>query len=258
MCTRWYFNNLAEDATLSPSTENALFPATNIQDPRRTKVFRSLSNSSHVYFDFGAAEEIDSIVLVDHLLNGFGFTAATLELNSVPTWTSGAPVSIAVEIDQENGIAFGKHTSIVNYRYAKLLLTSSLGYCEVSKVFIGKEEVISSQVDFSYPLNFSRRNSSTIAKNRYNQAFVDVLPSFRQISGSIMTMTKDEVDVLLELDKICSIDRPFFIRFDEDEATLLNDNDVMAGYFRLSDELRFQLVAGGYWNCAGVSMEEAG
>jgi len=257
MCTKWYFNNLAIDANLSPSSEKALYPAENIQDTRRTRVWRSTTNTDHIYFDFGSAEDLDSIVLVDSLFNGFGFTTASLELNSVATWTMGAPVTIAITIDTNNGIAYGKHSSVVSYRYAKLKLTSTLGYCEVAKVFLGVEQEVSAQVDFSYPLKFGHDDKAVIAKNRYNQIFVDEVKRFKNISGNINTMTKDEVDVMLDLDSQCSITKPFFVRFEQTEANLLNDNDQMSGYYRLTKELGFDLTSGGYWNCS-VDMEEVG
>lgn len=257
MCTKWYYNNLATSANLSPSSENALYPAENIQDTRRTRVWRSTTNTDHIYFDFGSAENLDSIVLVDSLFNGFGFTTASLELNSVATWTSGAPVTISITIDNTNGIAFGKHSSTVNYRYAKLILTSTLGYCEVSKVFIGVEREVSAQVDFSYPLKYSNQDKSIVAKNRYNQIFVDSIYRFKQISGQINTMTNSEVDVLIELDNLCSTTKPFFVRFDQAAVNLMTDNDVMAGYYRLTKELEFSLSSGNYWNTS-IDMEEVG
>lgn len=257
MCTKWYFNNLALDANLSPSTENALFVAENIQDTRRTRVWRSNTNADHIYFDFGAAENIDSIVMVDSLFNGFGFTTASLELNSVATWTMGAPVTIAVTIDTDNGIAFGKNSSVVSYRYAKLILTSTLGYCEVSKIFLGVEQEVSAQVDFTYPLKFGYEDKATVSKNRYNQLFVDEVKRFKSISGSINTMTNAEVDVLMQLDELCSVTKPFFVRFDQAAVNLLNDNDKLSGYYRLSKEPEFTLSSGNYWNTS-LDLEEVG
>lgn len=256
-CTKWYYNNLVTDASMSASSENALFPLSNISDIRRTKVFRSLTNADHIYFDFGSAEPIDSIVLVDHIFNGFGISTASLELNNVPTWTSGAPVTIAVTIDATNGIGFGKHISTVNYRYAKLLLTSSLSYCELSKIFIGKEAIISDAIDFDYPLKFKRDDKAIISKNRYNQAFVDEVFKVKTITGNLNTMNRDEVDVCLEMDKICSITRPLFVRFEQSVNSLLNDNDELSGYYMFKNEIDLSLVRGGYWN-GTISLEEAG
>jgi len=257
MCTKWYYNNLAIDANLSPSTENALYPAENIQDTRRTRVWRSTTNADEIYFDFGAAEDIDSIVMVDSLFNGFGFTTASLELNSVATWVMGAPVTIAITIDNTNGIAFGKHSSVVSYRYAKLILTSTLGYCELSKIFLGVEQEVSAQVDFTYPLKFGYDDKAVVSKNRYNQLFVDEVYRFKNLSGTINTMTNAEVEVLMELDNLCSITKPFFVRFDQAAVNLLTDNDELAGYYRLTKEPEFTLTSGNYWNTS-LDMEEVG
>lgn len=253
MCTKFYYNNLLESAVVNPSTENAHFPASNILDPRRTKVWRSTTNADHVYFDFGAAEPIDSIVMVGHIINGFGFTTASLELNNVATWTSGAIATIPVTIDTINGIANGELVTPVNARYAKLILTSTLGYCEVSKTFIGIKEEIGTANDFTYPLKIRWDDLASISKNRYGQLFVDEVTMQKSFSGAINTMTNDEVELVYDLFKQNSITRPFFMRIET--ATIFNDNDRVAGYYYLEKEPEFNYVSGGFWN-VGLDLRE--
>jgi hypothetical protein len=252
MCTKFYFNNLVPEAIVNPSTENALFPASNILDDRRTKVFRSTTNSDHVYFDFGAAESIDSFVAVGHTLNGFGYSTVSLELNNVATWTSGALATISVTIDTLNDIAHGSLVTPVNARYAKLIMTSTLGYCEVSKIFIGRMEEIGTN-DLAYPLKFQMNNLGIVSKNRLGQKFFDSIASQKQFSGSIDAMTNDEVDVIYDLANQCSFDAPFFIRIED--ASVFNDNDRVAGYYYLKDDPVFTYTQGGFWSTA-LNLEE--
>jgi hypothetical protein len=253
MCTKFYFNNLVSGSVLNPSTENAQFPAENILDSRRTKVFRSNTNSDHVYFDFGAAEPIDSFVAVGHIIDGFGFVSASVELNNVATWTTGAIATIAVTIDNVNGIAHGELVSPVNARYAKLIMTSTLGYCEVSKVFIGVKEEVGTDNDFTFPLTFQMDNRASVQKNRYGQRFVDEITTSKKFRGDLKTMTNDEVDMVYDLANQNSFTKPFFMRIED--AEVFNDNDRVNGYYYLTEDPSFSYDNGGFWSTS-LSLEE--
>lgn len=252
-CSKFYFNNLALDAILTPETENAQFPVENIKDARRTKVFRSTSNSDFIYFDFGSAEPIDSVFLVGHSIDGVGFTTASLELNNVATWTSGAIATIPITIDTANNLAFGELVASVNARYAKLILTSTLGYCEVSKIFIGVGENLGTENDFSYPLNVTFANNSTVQKNRYGQRFVDEVNEQKRFKGDLRTMTNAEVEVIHDLARQCSNTKPFFLRISN--VNIFNDNDRINGYYYLTSEPQFSYESGGFWSVS-LDMEE--
>ncbi len=252
-CTKFYFNNLALDAVLTPETENAQFPAENIQDARRTKVFRSTSNADYIYFDFGSAESIDSVFLCGHILDGLGFTTASLELNSVATWVGAAPSTIAITVDAENNLAFGELGTPVSYRYAKLILTSTLGYCEVSKIFIGLGENLGTENDFSYPLGITFANNSTIQKNRYGQRFVDEINEQKTFRGDLRSMTNAECEVIHDLARQCSNTKPFFMRISN--VNIFTDNDRVNGYYYLTQEPQFSYESGGFWSVS-LAMEE--
>ncbi len=245
-CTKFYYNNLALDASLSASSENAQFPLENIQDPRRTRVFRSGDNADHIYFDFGSAEPIDSIFLVGHQLSGLGFTTASLELNSVASWSSGAPATIAITVDAANNMAFGSINSPETYRYAKLILTSTLGYCEVGKIFIGEGTDLGTENDFTFPLDIAFNNNSTIQKNRYGQKFIDELNEQKRFGGELQMMTNEEVEIIYQMARQCSTTKPFFMRISN--VNMFSDNDRASGYYYLVNEPVFLYQKGGYWN----------
>jgi len=252
MCTKFYWNNLVESAVIDPSTENALFPVENIQDDRRTKVFRSTTNSDHVYLDFGAAEPIDSFVSVGHTVNGFGVSSISVELNNVATWTSGALATITVTIDNVNGVAFGSLVTAVNARYAKIIMTSTLGYCELGKVFIGEMSEIGTN-DFSYPIKYQMNNLGSVQKNKLGQKFFDLQQSQKTISASIDAMTNTEVEVIHEMANSVSFDKPFFMRVEG--AQIFSDSERVSGYYYLKDDPVFNDNQGGFWSVE-LAMEE--
>ena len=77
---KFYSNNLLETSLFSATSENALFPVLNIMDYRRSKVYRSNSNSSSIVMDFGSMKEMDSIIIVDNPRSGFGFNLSLIHI----------------------------------------------------------------------------------------------------------------------------------------------------------------------------------
>lgn len=250
MTVKFYSQNLVDIADLTPSTEDAQFPVSNIQDTRRTKVYRSTVASANIVFDFGTTQTIDSFFMVDSKNSPFNLLTATIQFNNVDSW--GAPaISQALTLDTDFGVAKYDWTTPFNYRYARLVLTAPT-FCEVSKIFIGQRVELVEQC-FAYPLNFKEVNNAVIQKNRYNQRFIDEIISYREFSGSINTMTKDELDLIFEVLDYSSVTRPIWVDFST--ANILNDPNRIAGYYFLNDEPTLSLQTGNYWN-VNLSFQE--
>lgn len=249
---RFYVYNEIENGVLTASSENASFPLENLKDGRRTKVYRSNSNSDHIILDMGGFKPIDSFCMVDHTLHGFNLASLTLELNSTNNWTSPA-LSIPITIDYENGIALYEFATPVSYRYARLVMTSTSGYCELSKVFIGLRSTYA-EVDFSYPLNFQINDLSTVTKNRYGQRFIDEVATQRVIKAKIDYIPKANIDDFLDWLGIVSNTRPFFINFDNGQ--MANNVNRFNGYYYLGSEPSLTLTTGNYWSL-DLTLEEA-
>jgi hypothetical protein len=78
------------------------------------------------------------------------------------------------------------------------------------------------------------------------QKFFDKINTQKEISGSINTMNKDEVEILLAMLDVCSFDVPIWITF-ENMPSLVNSTRL-SGYYYLKDDPSLSLVAGNYWN----------
>lgn len=205
---KFYSSNLVDQSTVTASTENAFFPVQNIQDSRRTKVFRSTTNSDSVVFDFQEASEFDSIIIVDNPSSGFGISTITLEANATNTW--GAPAfSQSVTYSTEYGIGIVEFTA-QTYRFARLVLTSTLGYCELSKVFIGKKIETSRGINQGWTYRDS--DLSTITENRYGQKFVDLRERQRVFNGSMSNLDQGDMDLIFEIYDDKGISKPFYIQ----------------------------------------------
>lgn len=227
----FYSENLIDQATISASTENLLFPKENLKDYRRTKVFRSNSNADSVVFDFLETSEVNSILLVDEPRNGFGFSTVTLQLNGTNEWSSPAFTQV-LTVNQSHGFAYAEFTT-QEYRFARIVMTSTLGFCELSKVFIGKSITFQSGMGIDLGWSYQDRELGTEKENRYGQKFVDLITRRKQLSFSLSAMNKDELDQVLEIYDNKGTSRPFWMRLGHDE--MINDKDRFAGFFFMKD-----------------------
>jgi len=251
MSVKLYADNLVKQATLTASSENAQFPTSNLKDDRRSKVFQSTTTSCNIVFDIGDIREIDSVCIVESGYDPIGFTSATIELNSVDSWIS-PPVSQVLTIDPVNGWINYDWASVQNYRFARISFVNTPNPVEVSKVFIGKRVELD-QICFSYPLNYKQNNNASVSRNRLGQKFIDEVNTQKEFSGSINTMTKDEVDQIFEVVDYASFTRPVWVNFNG--SYVLNDENKISGYYYLNDDPTFTLQSGNYWS-VGLSFTE--
>jgi hypothetical protein len=246
----FFTHNLVKVATPSATSDeiptspiNAQFPLSNLKDDRRTKVFRSVTNTVSVVFDLGVAQDVDSVLIVDSGLNPFGFISATAQFNSVDSW--GSITEETIDIDFEFGFAKLFLPSVQNIRYVRINLVSTSGFCELSKIFIGTKVSVG-DLCFSYPVVFTQNNNASIKRNRLGQKFVDEINSQKMIEGAFQTITKDELDELMSILDYASFTRPIWLTFPD--GNIMVNNNRINGYYYLDDDPKLQLIPGQYWN----------
>ena len=255
MSLKFLSNNLIDAAVITPSTTNAQYPIANIKEDRRTKTYRSTSNSDNIVIDFGGAEECDHFAVVDNWQNGFGITAITIEANGTDSWGSPAFTTTAT-LDTTFGISVKKFASAQSYRFWRIVLTSTLGYCEISKMFLGKAtEVTTNGVGYNW--NYKSRDLSKQSVNRYGQKFIDDIGTQKELSGlSFQVMDKDEMDKIFSVYDVNRTVKPFFVYFDLETASLSNNDDRYSGLYYFSTEPSYTNISSGYYNTS-LDLEEA-
>lgn len=243
MSVKFLSNNLVNSSLITASSVNAQFPLSNIKDNRRTKVYRSLSNNDSIVFDFGENAPIDSFAIVGDSLNSFGFSTIKLQLNAVNNWVNPA-FEIDIPIDDSFNFASVMFEK-VNYRFARLVVSSSLGYCELANLFIGKATTLDSN-DISYPLQYKQTTLKNETTNQLGQKFIDAYGTQKSFAGSINTLTIDEIDIILDMLDLNSTTKPMFVIFDSDN--ILNNTNRLNGYYYLTSDSELEYVLGNYWN----------
>lgn len=252
MSLKFLYDNLIEQAMIYPSSEDAQFPASNIKDARKTKVYRSLSNTANVVFDLGDIFEIDTFAICDSNISGFGFDSITLQLNNTDAWVT-PPFSQVVPIDFENGICFLSLPSVQSYRYARLVLSNTGDVVELSKVAIGKA-FSNENICFSYPIEYRQRSNAITKRNIYGQKFFDEINTIKEFDGTIPSLNKDEMEELMMMLDNISFTRPVWVIFNA--LNILNDANRLTGRYYLKDDPNLTLEVGNYWSVK-LSFEES-
>lgn len=244
-CFKMYSDNLVDQAVFTATTTNALFPTSNLKDPRRSKVYRSTTNSDNIILDFQETSDINGIFIMPSKRDGFGISTVTVEFNATSNFTSPA-YSISVPLSETLGIGYVSFTTI-SYRYARIVMTSTLGYCELSKVFIGAEIPLVRSINFGWTTKDD--DLSIITKNRYGQVFADVILRQKSYGFAFKNIDKDDLDLINSMLDRVSTNMPFYIK--------IGDNTMLADYRRASGPVMLDsipLVTNGAFNKYSLSM----
>jgi len=227
-CFKLFDVNLCDQATFTASTENALFPSSNLKDPRRSKVYRSTTNSDNLIIDFQENSEVNAIFIVGSKRDGLGISTVTVEFSATSNFTSPA-YSISVPLIEKFDMGYISFTT-VEYRFARIVMTSTLGYCELSKVFIGKEVPLTSSISFGWTIKDEELSNKT--KNRYGQIFTDIIARQKTIGVAFKLLDKDNLDLLNTVIDRVGESKPFYI--------MLGNSNMAVDYRRYSGPVVFE------------------
>jgi len=246
MTIRFLANNLIDAAVLTASTENAQYPLSNIKDARRTKNFRSTTNSDNIVFDLGAISDVDHFGIVANWQNGFGVSTLTLEANATDVWTAPA-FSTTVTLDTTYDVGIKSFTQ-ESYRYWRLVMTSTLGYCEIANVFIGKADQVTTN-GLGYNWGFVNKDIKKVSTNRFGQEFIDDITTRKELTAlTFQIMDKDEVDLIFNAyDNVRTV-KPLFVYFPLETDSLFNNDDRFNGMYRFGAEPAMSNINSGFYN----------
>ena len=206
---KFFWNNLVTDSGKILSSPNAQFPASNLIDSRRTKVVRTTSNSDTLIFDFGASEEIDSVFVVDNPIDGFGINSLSASASEAPSFIPDF-LNLPVTLNNKYGQGLLEFAP-VTARYFRLTMGSTLGYCELSKIFIGKKLELIDGKSINFGWTHKEEEIITKSFNRYGQQFTDLVGVFKEFNISFSNLTKDQLEQIDEMTDYVGTALPFFV-----------------------------------------------
>jgi hypothetical protein len=240
-----YSDNLIYQSKITANSENAQFPLSNILDPRRSKVYRSTSSQTALTLDFNETSEVDAFMIVDDKKNGFGIHTITLEFNGTNEWSNPA-ASEQIEFNPQLGLGFKEFTKH-SYRFCRIVLTSTLSYCEIANIFIGKKMELNRSINFGWSIKDNELSNKTT--NRYGQIFTDVILKQKTINCGLSFLDKDQLDKIFTWLDTYGETMPFFVRIGCDN--MVSDNRRFSGMVYLSD---MPTISNPYFNKYNLSM----
>ena len=249
----YYYNLVNQDATvITPSTEDAFFPASNLKHDFSTKVYRSTAVSANVVFDFITAQSVDSILVKGHFIDGFGFTGSlTIEANSTDVWTSPA-YSSTISVNSEFNIGIKTLATAQSYRYWRISGTGA-SYFELSNIFIGSS--FQPQRNVSRGFTFENRDLSVYKKNKYAQRYIDKVGDQLFLKGRINLINKTNVDAMFDFIDYVGKKNMFWVVLNESEE-IINEKERLSGTFYFNKKPVASHVINGLYNFP-ISLEEA-
>lgn len=124
------WNNLADDATLTPSQESPLYPAENVQDAHAQRVWKGLDATENLVIDLGSAQAVTCVGIAGH--NFTATVTVTLQGNATNSW--GAPSFSEVLTIYPTALHF--FTS-ATYRYWRLVVADTGVVVTIGRIFLG-------------------------------------------------------------------------------------------------------------------------
>lgn len=224
-----YSDNLIYQSKITASSENANFPLSNLLDTRRSKVFRSTSSDDSIVLDFNETSLIDCFMIVDDKRNGFGVHTIELQFNGTNEWSSPSATE-TIEFSPQLGVGY-KEFELKEYRFCRIVLKSTLSYCEISKIFIGKKMELDRSINFGWSIKDNELSNKSL--NRYGQIFSDIIFKQKTISCSLSLLDKNQIDKIFTWLDTYGESRPFFVRIGCNN--MVNDNRRFSGMVYLSD-----------------------
>lgn len=219
---------LNSDVSVLTGGENAQYPVKNIKHEHTTQTFRSTSNTSEILVDLKATESIDAFAMVGSTVDGVGVTTVTLYGSGTTDFSSSTPIT--VDISHEHNFGF-KLFDAGSYRFWKLELTNTAGYCELSNIYLGsKTQLIENNLSIG-TFRYEQADNASVSTNSYGQRFIDKLNTLTSLSGTIKSALSSEFELLNQIYTRHGETEPLWVIADPEGNLSSGSEYLFSGYF---------------------------
>lgn len=247
-----YTNLVDQDATIiTPSTEDAFYPASNLKDPRTTKKFRTTATSGNVVFDFITVEEVDTIIVRGDALLGRGFNSTlTIEANATDSW--GAPAySTTLSFDDNFNIGSKVLASSETYRFWRVSGSGS-SFLELSNICLGKSFIPGRNMTNAF--KYEEVDRSSVKSNDFGQKFFTEKNRQDRMDIDFKFLTKTQVNEFMTMFDAVGTTKPIWV-IPDNAAFFSPDRDRFSSQFYLRRVPRYNHSIKGLYNLS-LSLEE--
>lgn len=249
-CT-FLWENEWDLATLTPSTENPLFPAINTQHRWHTRTWRSIDDTGtlteSIVADLGATPPaVQAFAIKKH--NFSPSAVVHIMANTSNSWGGTLPVDVILPIAELMAYFW---TATKTYQYWKLDITDSApvaAYLEIGRIFLGP--YFSPTVNMSRDYKKAPEDPSDIMQSDGGQITTNQKSRYRTMDFKFELLTSADADGLDEVFVDRGLGLEFFFTRDRDLPT------TTTWYVRFSSKPSIDHVFGEAYFNAACSIEE--
>lgn len=227
--------------TITASSANSLFPASNLKHPHRSKRLRTATGTTtlNVVFDMQTTEAVNSVVFLWPKEDGIRLSASAvvkIQANATNVWTAPA-VNQTLTIDNDYMVASHFFTTDQSYRYWRAVIedpSNPYGYVEIGVVWIGKSLTLDpAQNGFKFQL----QDLSKVTTTDFGHRYTDEYPTVASLEFTYALLNYSEAKILENAFRKNGTRKPVLVCLDESEAVFDKDHFLIYGGF----ESRFGL-----------------
>lgn len=232
------YNNLLDIATLTASSEATGFPASNLKNPFRSKVWTTAgatAGTANLVINHGSAKAVTCVALI-----GYNWTSApgtlNFEANATDAW--GAPSFSQALTYAANPTANGNPGIIIkifasqSYQYNRLNVVYSPAATptnwSLGRIFVGTY--------FEPAKNYRRRHAvsiidpSIISETIGGQTHIDEIDKYRTMDFTCMALTQTEWESFQAVINVVGVRKDLIVAFNYS-----NEPDEMTWYGKFSE-----------------------
>ncbi len=230
---QFLYDNLLDSATLTASSSATGFPANNLKNPFRTKVWRTAgatAGTANLVINHGSAKAVTCIALT-----GYTWTSApgtlNLEFNATDSW--GAPSATETLTWAATPTTNGNKATIIkifaskSYQYNRLNVVYSPGAVptdwDLGRIFVGT--YFQPTYNYDPQPKIDMGDESIGSKTIGGQKHFDEIEKFRPVSFSCTVISQAQWELFQTMINTVGISKSLFVAFDYD-----NEPDEMTIY----------------------------
>ena len=215
------YDNLADDATISASTQVLLTPVANLQNPHIARKWRSTSTADYFVADLLALTSIDTVSVI-------GLTATTIRIRISSVDSSGSAGDLydsgVVAIDQDYLQYIAVLGAPVSGRYVRVDLANSVeAYVEAGRAVIG----LRTAYTYNFGFNWQRAyvDPSIRTKTRGGQTQVSNENTYRTLDVTFEWVTVEQRNGFVEtIDRVNGLKTDILFMTDTASTNMARDS----------------------------------
>lgn len=212
------WNNLYDLATITPSSQNPSFPATNLKNRWHTKTWRSTDDTGtlteSIVANMGSAQGVQFFAAKNH--NFSSSAVVKIQANSSNSWST-PPVDVTLTLN--SGLLAYYWSSVQTYQYWRYYIVDSAPvaeYLETGRLWLGPMFSPSVNIINDYGKNYE--DPSGIMESDGGQILTNQKSRFKTLDISFEYITDDDLTSFEEMIEDRGYGRELFFTRDRDAA----------------------------------------